>query len=431
MENLVYRQVENNPNAQRNSLFLNEKLTNDCHSKSEINNPSDKIFDNKSDQKCKKGELKRGNSKKKNDDSPRLPPNGYVRYLNANRNRVKNENPDLQLADIVRKLAAEWSSLDPSEKKIYQDEAKKAKIEFWKKQNKNNSTPNVCQKETKSKSPRKSQNESIVSSPLLANASMRETKDSEYAELHTDTSDCRVSMNTNQNLVSTSISLNSNAENEELINQSRCNQKINDSVRQCFKTLQQQAKIDSIPSITSHTTPSDQSIGEESNDQPKSLNVKILQEFGRKPDIPIFSDCFLRYNDLVEDHAKEIRKILSENEKTNLLLSEHTEKMSAEIEQLKIDEEKEKEKQVKLEKILKKLQQSLVQNFNREILLLAIESLKNKYDISRLSLENSDQLIDLLCKVRKNFDTTVNEEIKHKFYGKIRNMLSQMERFDY
>lgn len=156
-----------------------------------------------------------------------------------------------------------------------------------------------------------------------------------------------------------------------------------------------------------------------------------MQEFGRKPDIPIFSDCFLRYNDLVEDHAKEIRKILSENEKTNLLLSEHTEKMSAEIEQLKIDEEKEKEKQVKLEKILKKLQQSLVQNFNREILLLAIESLKNKYDISRLSLENSDQLIDLLCKVRKNFDTTVNEEIKHKFYGKIRNMLSQMERFDY
>lgn len=56
-----------------------------------------------------------------------MPLNGYVRFLNANRERVKQENPELSFADVTKKLAAEWSSMDPETKKSYLDEAEKEK----------------------------------------------------------------------------------------------------------------------------------------------------------------------------------------------------------------------------------------------------------------------------------------------------------------
>lgn len=60
-------------------------------------------------------------------NAPRMPLNGYVRFLNANRERVKQENPELSFADVTKKLAAEWSSMDPETKKSYLEEAEKEK----------------------------------------------------------------------------------------------------------------------------------------------------------------------------------------------------------------------------------------------------------------------------------------------------------------
>ena len=60
-------------------------------------------------------------------NAPRMPLNGYVRFLNANRERVKAANPTKSFADITKLLAAEWSALDPEQKRHYLDEAEKAK----------------------------------------------------------------------------------------------------------------------------------------------------------------------------------------------------------------------------------------------------------------------------------------------------------------
>lgn len=56
-----------------------------------------------------------------------MPLNGYVRFLNANRDRIKQENPELNFAEVTKRLAAEWSGMSTEEKKAYLDEAEKAK----------------------------------------------------------------------------------------------------------------------------------------------------------------------------------------------------------------------------------------------------------------------------------------------------------------
>ena len=61
-----------------------------------------------------------------------MPLNGYVRFLNAHRERVKNANPQCSFAEITKLLAAEWSSLAPEQKKDYLDEAERAKEKYLK-----------------------------------------------------------------------------------------------------------------------------------------------------------------------------------------------------------------------------------------------------------------------------------------------------------
>lgn len=61
-----------------------------------------------------------------------MPLNGYVRFLNANRDRVKQENPDLTFAEVTKRLASEWSSMNSDQKKAYLDEAEKEKEKYLK-----------------------------------------------------------------------------------------------------------------------------------------------------------------------------------------------------------------------------------------------------------------------------------------------------------
>lgn len=61
-----------------------------------------------------------------------MPPNGYVRFLNANRERVKQECPELTFADVTKKLGAEWTNMTSEEKKGYMEEAEKAKEIYMK-----------------------------------------------------------------------------------------------------------------------------------------------------------------------------------------------------------------------------------------------------------------------------------------------------------
>ena len=77
-------------------------------------------------------ERKKRGPRTKDLNAPRMPLNGYVRFLNANRERIKLENPELSFAEVTKKLASEWSSMSFEEKKAYLDEAEKAKETYMK-----------------------------------------------------------------------------------------------------------------------------------------------------------------------------------------------------------------------------------------------------------------------------------------------------------
>ena len=56
-------------------------------------------------------------------NAPKKPVSAYITYLNERRETVKGENPTMSYPDILKKLAAEWSSMMPEERKKYHEEA--------------------------------------------------------------------------------------------------------------------------------------------------------------------------------------------------------------------------------------------------------------------------------------------------------------------
>ena len=56
-------------------------------------------------------------------NAPKKPVSAYITYLNERRETVKSENPTMTYPDILKKLAAEWSSLLPEDRKKYHEEA--------------------------------------------------------------------------------------------------------------------------------------------------------------------------------------------------------------------------------------------------------------------------------------------------------------------
>jgi len=59
----------------------------------------------------------------RDDNAPRFPLTGYVRFLNIRRGQLRLTHPDSSLADITKQLAEEWDQLPLEEKKQYLDAA--------------------------------------------------------------------------------------------------------------------------------------------------------------------------------------------------------------------------------------------------------------------------------------------------------------------
>jgi len=62
--------------------------------------------------------------------APKQPLSGYVHFLNERRESVRGENPDITFSDLSKKLAAEWSALDETEKNKYNDMARRDKDRY-------------------------------------------------------------------------------------------------------------------------------------------------------------------------------------------------------------------------------------------------------------------------------------------------------------
>ena len=59
-----------------------------------------------------------GGAGDRDSNAPKVPLTGYVRFLQDNRERVREENPDVHYSEITRKLAAEWANLKQDEKQV-------------------------------------------------------------------------------------------------------------------------------------------------------------------------------------------------------------------------------------------------------------------------------------------------------------------------
>ncbi|KAG8440280.1 hypothetical protein GDO86_006153 [Hymenochirus boettgeri] len=65
-------------------------------------------------------------------NAPKAPLTGYVRFMNERREQLRLERPDVPFPEITRIVGSEWSKLPPHEKQQYLDEAEKDKERYTK-----------------------------------------------------------------------------------------------------------------------------------------------------------------------------------------------------------------------------------------------------------------------------------------------------------
>ena len=56
----------------------------------------------------------------KDENAPRQPLTGYVRFLNERREKVRTDNANLSFSEITKLLGAEWSKLPQHEKQRWE-----------------------------------------------------------------------------------------------------------------------------------------------------------------------------------------------------------------------------------------------------------------------------------------------------------------------
>ncbi|XP_062308614.1 SWI/SNF-related matrix-associated actin-dependent regulator of chromatin subfamily E member 1-related isoform X2 [Osmerus eperlanus] len=78
----------------------------------------------------KRGWPKGKKRKKVLPNGPKAPVTGYVRFLNARREQIRAQHPDLPFPEITKRLGAEWSRLNPTDKQRYLDEAEREKVQY-------------------------------------------------------------------------------------------------------------------------------------------------------------------------------------------------------------------------------------------------------------------------------------------------------------
>lgn len=64
------------------------------------------------------------------ENAPRQPLNGYVRFYNSQRSVIKEKNPDAPFMEITKLLAHEWQTMPAAEKQVFLDEAEKERKEY-------------------------------------------------------------------------------------------------------------------------------------------------------------------------------------------------------------------------------------------------------------------------------------------------------------
>ncbi|KAE8617300.1 hypothetical protein XENTR_v10009028 [Xenopus tropicalis] len=85
--------------------------------------------------KTRRGGWTKGRKRKRSprdNNAPKAPLTGYVRFMNERREQLRTERPDVPFPEITRIVGSEWSKLPAHEKQHYLDEAEKDKERYTK-----------------------------------------------------------------------------------------------------------------------------------------------------------------------------------------------------------------------------------------------------------------------------------------------------------
>ncbi|XP_053573315.1 high mobility group protein 20A [Bombina bombina] len=87
------------------------------------------------EQPRRRGGWTKGRKRKRSprdDNAPKAPLTGYVRFMNERRETLRVERPDIPFSEMTRIVGSEWSKLPAQEKQHYLDEAEKDKERYTK-----------------------------------------------------------------------------------------------------------------------------------------------------------------------------------------------------------------------------------------------------------------------------------------------------------
>lgn len=216
-------------------------------------------------------------------NAPRMPLNGYVRFLNAHRDRVKTSNPNLSFAEITKLLASEWSSLGVEQKKHYLSEAEKAKEKY-----------------------------------------LQELQEYQRTEAYQE-----------------------------------------------FVHKQKQIREKTIKSNQNNSKPSNNGTNDHNINVSSGINEdnEMLESFQMDTnpstlDLPIFTEEFLDHNKLREQELRQLRKLNTEYEEQNAILSKHIDNMKSAIEKLEVESVQQKNNNAALNQHLTHLRTILSRSFS-------------------------------------------------------------------
>jgi hypothetical protein len=75
-------------------------------------------------------EDKKKKRKKKDPNAPKRPSSAYICYVNSRLDRLRKEQPQLKMPEVMTALGAEWRGLDARSKRPFEESAAKDKVRY-------------------------------------------------------------------------------------------------------------------------------------------------------------------------------------------------------------------------------------------------------------------------------------------------------------
>lgn len=307
----------------------------------------------------------KGKKRKKPDkdlNAPKAPLTGYVRFLNEHREKVRAENQDLPFHEVTKILGNMWSQLPSQQKQGYLEEAEKDKERYMKELEQYQQTDAYKNFVARQKAMKKGDGEGVNGTE-----------------------------GGNDDLFCSACNLYFNSPH---------NKREHMSGKKHFAVISSQMDRSEkhIEKTNGKDVPEPKKVEESSESQ--SLQVPL------DGDIPIFTEEFLNYNKARENELRKLRKVNTEFEEQNAILSKHIENMKKGIDKLE-GERKEQQSEINaLQRHLAKLRQVISRSFidiqipgeTDPITLESVDSFVAK--LQQYIQENSKENLELTSKIK-------------------------------